>query len=389
MPAPPLGPGDIYLHALANGALFLLESDGRSRLVTLDDAASIATGCHQAGCRILAACDDAPIAIAAMHRLRATGVSLVEIEAPSPQSWDEGTTALMEAAVHGNQRLLEDLLARGVPVDQRDDSGSSALHHAAAHGNVEAIDALLAAGATVDLVNHDGLTPRDLATATRQRAAAERLGDRGARAGGYVPGAIELRRAHRLAYFGQLAFPLLAFVVPTLIVWPPSFPTIVLPVLCLALFLSLGWLPAVFWCGGAPVRISGTAVTLVGLRGRRTVDLTRATVLALTRSSAPDTGRTKWLLIGHPDGGRVSRRVLRRLDLHGDERDAFAARADRVVVVPLDGGNWDEVVHPLGNVASTRGIEMTQRFTAHLAAARRRRWRDAADDAATSGTTDC
>lgn len=371
MPAPPLDPGDVYLHALANGALFLLASDGRSRLVTLDDAIAITTGCQRAGCRVLAAWDDSAVAVAAVEAVRAAGVTPVAIEAPSPQRWDHGTTALIEAAAVGNQRLLEDLLARGVPVDERDVSGSSALHHAAANDNAAAVDALVAAGAAVDLANHDGFTPLDLAVATRAAAAAARLRALGARPAGADRGAVAFHRAHLVVFFGWLVPPLVLLAVIAAS-WPPSPWAAALVGLVLGL-LAAGGPPLAFWRGGAPVRLEGTTLTIVGLRGRRAIDLTACTLVGLGGSPAPEgVGRARWLLLAHPDGAPVSARTLRRLRVPAEERDALAARVDRLVVVALDGGHRHEVIRPVGDVLTSRGADLSGAVRAHLAVARRR-----------------
>ena len=189
---PPLDPGDVYLYSHGNGAIFVLEARGRSRLVTLDDAVAVVAGCHTAGGRVVVGWDDTAIARAVIERIRSAGVPVVEAAgAQPPHTWGEGTDAVMEAAAVAADRLLDDLLARGVDVQHRDDSGSTALHHAAAHGNLHAIEALVSAGADLDLANHDGFTPHALALATRQQAAAQRLVALGAaRVGGPGAGAV-------------------------------------------------------------------------------------------------------------------------------------------------------------------------------------------------------
>ncbi len=362
----------MYLYAHANGALFVLEPGRRSRVVTLSEAIAISEGCQAAGYRVVAAWDDAPIARAAVDRIRAVGVSIVPVEAEPPQRWDDGTTALMEAAAVGNERIVADLIDRGVDLDQRDVSGSTALHHAAARGEVKVIDALVGAGATADLANRDGLTPYDMAVATRQDAAAARLSTLGAARSGTSDVSAAFAGAHVFALFGWLALPLPFLGVILAATWPPGLLTLVLAALVLGVFARVAP-PAAFWRGGAPRRMNGARLTLLGLRGTRTVDLSQATALALGGSPAPaGSGRARWLLLAHPDGHPVPPRSLRRLRASAEEAAALGAHPDRVVVIPVEGHHRHEVILAIGNALSARGVALSPAIRAHLAVARQR-----------------
>lgn len=63
---------------------------------------------------------------------------------------DEGTTALMKAAMYGHADIVAALLEKGASPDVADAHRRSAVHLAAANGEVEALSTLLNAGAMVD-----------------------------------------------------------------------------------------------------------------------------------------------------------------------------------------------------------------------------------------------
>ena len=76
-------------------------------------------------------------------------------------------------------------------------------------------------------------------------------------------------------------------------------------------------------------------------------------------------------MLAHPDGHPVSRRGLRRLRIPAGELGEVAARMDRAVVVHLDGFDRDEVLVPVGNLLSGRGVDLSATLRRQLARARR------------------
>lgn len=344
---PPLDPGDVYVYSHGNGAIFVLGSDDRSRLVTLSEVAALAASAHAMGARVIAAWDDTPIAREVIERLR-LGTPVVHF-APGrpPHSWRDDTDALMDAAAVGADRLLDDLIGRGVDVDRRDVSGASALHHAAAHGNLHAIDALVAAGAEVDQRNDTGLTPHMVAMATRQHDAARRLVELGADPDADTTSSTTFSRRHAAALH-------------VLAVLRPS---------------------GASWTAGAPRRLDGTVLTLRGIAGqRRTVDLRGVTCAAIGGSTlrAPARG-SRWLVLAHPEGRTTTRRTLGRLRVPPAELDLLAPRIQRAVVVPLAAVRRDEVILAVGNVLSGRGVDLSRSLRRQLADARRTAWEGSAD----------
>lgn len=373
IPPPELATGDVYVYAHANGAVFVLDSDGRSRLAPLDDAVVVAEGCHAAGHRVRAAWDDAPLAEGAIGRIRQHGVPLDVVEgATAPQTWDDGTTALMEAAAHGNDRLLDDLVARRATLLDRDVSGSTALHHAAAHGNVHAVEVLVGAGLDPDERNREGFTPYRLAMATRQLAAAQRLADLGADTGAGAADAVTFHAGHRGTMLVWLVLPVLDLVA-AVIIGLTVHPLAGLAFAALTLVV-LRWLspPRAFWAGGAPQRLHGTTLTVRGLGAARDVDLRLVTTAAVGGGDGRSAARgARWLLLDHPDGAPADRDVLRRLVVPAAELDLLAARIRRVLVVPMAGGRHGEVLLAVGNVLSGLGVDLSPGLRAQLDRARR------------------
>ena len=341
--------------------------------MTLDDAEAVVAGCHTAGGRVVVGWDDTAIARAVIERIRSAGVPVVEVAgAQPPHTWGEGTDAVMEAAAVGADRLLDDLLARGVDVQHRDDSGSTALHHAAAHGNLHAIEALVSAGADLDLANHDGFTPHMLALATRQQAAAQRLVALGARASAGQEAELRFRRSHHGTLYWWALIPLGLIATAIGVLWPLSVVDVLVVAAVLVGYAVLSP-PRAFWSGGVPRRLRGTTLTLRGVMGRtRQIDLSRV-ALAAIGGSASGSGAfgARWLVLAHPDGHPVGRRALRRLRIPAGELDEVAARMDRAVVVHLDGFDRDEVLVPVGNLLSGRGVDLSATLRRQLARARR------------------
>lgn len=222
------------------------------------------------------------------RRLRERGVTLdVVAGAVAPQTWDAGTTALMEAASVGNDRLLDDLVTRHATLHDRDISGSTALHHAAA-GNLHAIDALVAVGLDPDQPNADGFTPYRLAIAACRLHAGWRLADLGPDTGAGAGAPVIFHRSHRRAMLAWLVVPVLdvaAAVIVGVTVHPLA--GLVVGVALLGVLARLAP-PRQYWAGGARLR-SVTAAAIGGSSGRQAAYGAR------------------WIVLDHPDGPSVDR----------------------------------------------------------------------------------
>lgn len=77
-----------------------------------------------------------------------------------PEAVDKnGESALIWAAFNGCGRVVQRLLAAGVPVDFQAHDGNAALGDAARRGHLDIVRSLLAAGAQVNLRDQAGRTP--------------------------------------------------------------------------------------------------------------------------------------------------------------------------------------------------------------------------------------
>jgi hypothetical protein len=368
---PPLGSRDIYVYALGNGALFLLEADGAGGLLPLAEVLAMAEARHAVGGKVLVGWDDTPIATGAVAALRARGIPLVvRPDEPVPRSWHEGTDALMEAAAGCADALLDDLVARGADVHHRDVSGSTALHHAAAHGNLHAIRALVSVGADRDLANRDGLTPLEVARATRQEAAARLLVELGAEVDVADGRPVQFRGSHAWSMWYLALLPIPMLITAVAFLWPLS---VVDAVVVAAVATAYLWLspPRVFWAGGVPRALAGDRLFVRTLAGRRRmVDLADVTAAALAGAGRARAYGGRTLLLAHPDGHTADARQLRNLGLPRQEADAIADRFERVVVVPISGAHREEVILAVGNRLSGLGVDLSANLRHQLAAAR-------------------
>jgi hypothetical protein len=335
--------GDVYLYSHGNGAIFLMQSDGRSRLVPVGEAVTVAEACRSQGRTVFAGWDETAIARHVVEQITTDGAPITVFEPPRPpHQWNEGTDALMEAAARQTDHILDDLIARGAALDRTDDSGSTALHHAAARGNLHAIERLVAAGATVDVVNLRGFTPRMLAMSTSETAAADLLESLGADPEGHGQ-AVRFGLGHYGAFYYWVVIMVLFVAALAAFLWPL---TLVDGALLLAVVLVYSRIvpPLAFWAGGVPRAIDGTMLELRGLSGRkRLVDLRDVTGAAVggvpTRSGMFG---ARYLILGHPGGHRVDARSLRRLNVPTAEVEGVAGHIDRAIVVPV-GPSGDEV----------------------------------------------
>ncbi|MDB5358948.1 MAG: ankyrin repeat family protein [Rhodospirillales bacterium] len=78
---------------------------------------------------------------------------------------DQGKTALMYAAVAGNETMIKLLLQGGARPLIRDQDGRVALHWAVQRDNPDAVSALLDGGAPIDTLDPHGTTPLMMAAA--------------------------------------------------------------------------------------------------------------------------------------------------------------------------------------------------------------------------------
>lgn len=383
---PPLAVGDVYLYAHRNGGIGVVYGDGRRLDVTLADARATARGAHDAGSTVWIGGDDAPLAVDALHRITEAGVPLTAFGAPiPPQTWPSGTDALISAAAHGSDPILDDLLARGADVHHRDDAGSTALHHAAAMGNTHAIEALVAHGAVIDRPNERGATPLRLAEGRGHPEAAALLRALGAPPVQAVapaqpvdptdPPAIAdaepstCGRAHVLVLAVWL-YPPLLLLVGLALTWPPN-PT------SAAVFGSIGalYLAVAPWralaAAVAPRRFEGSA--LIGRRltgASRRVDLDEVTFVGFGGSTSTGSLRSgRWILLAHPAGRKLSSWTLRRLLVPPDELDEVLAHRSSLVVVSVDGPSRAEVLLPLA-ARLGRDVPRTATVAAQFAGAR-------------------
>jgi hypothetical protein len=363
---PPLGEGDVYVYAFRNGGIGVIYGDGRRLDVTLADAQATARGAYAAGCQVWIGGDDAPRSLDALHRITAVEVPFEPFGAPQPpQTWPGGTDALMSAAAHGQDPVLDDLLERGADVHQRDRAGSSALHHAAAEGNVHAIDALVAHGAELDRPNDRGATPLRLAEGRGHDAAAARLRSLGAASVGPSAAPSAVGRMHGLVLRVWLVPPVLLALTVGL-TWPPSLATVVVVAVLLGLLLLVAPREAI-GAGIAPRTFEGSK--LVGRRGvgRVRLDLDQVTYAAFGGSTSTGNLRAgRWILLAHPDGARLSRSALRRLLVPRADRDEVLARGERFVVVPVDGPTRAEVMVPIARALDARRVPRTATLAAQL-----------------------
>ena len=90
---------------------------------------------------------------------------------------EDGYTALHWAAAIGTPDVMPRLAAAGVGVNTVCREGEAPLHRAARLGWSECVEELLKADANKSICNHNGRTPRDLATAKGQTAVEHLLGD--------------------------------------------------------------------------------------------------------------------------------------------------------------------------------------------------------------------
>ena len=78
---------------------------------------------------------------------------------------DQGKTALMYAAIAGNDAMVKLLLQGGARPSIRDLDGRAALHWAVQRENPDAVAALLDGGAAIDILDPHGTTPLMMAAA--------------------------------------------------------------------------------------------------------------------------------------------------------------------------------------------------------------------------------
>jgi len=88
---------------------------------------------------------------------------------------DAGQTVLHLTASLGFERLLQELIVRGVGFDHRDFNGYTALHFAALYGHIECARMLVDGGADPDIINTNGRTAAEIAQEAGHSTIAEFL----------------------------------------------------------------------------------------------------------------------------------------------------------------------------------------------------------------------
>ncbi len=215
-------------------------------------------------------------------------------------------------------------------------------------------------GADLDVRNDRGLTPHMAAMATRQLAAAERLAALGADTDPGHRGEVRFSRGHYGTLVVWFVQPVGLVGLAVFVLWPPSILEVVAVLALLAVYVRVVYPPSAFWSGGVPRRLSGTTLSLRRATGRRRdVDLAQVTYAAIGGTMRSSVFGARWLLLGHPDGHRVTARTLRRLYVPPAEVEAVAARMDRVVVVPADAVDRENVILAVGNVLSGLGVDLS------------------------------
>lgn len=114
-------------------------------------------------------------ALVAALRERSKEVTKVLLEAPGLKpdlASPSGETALMLAALHGNEAAVRQLLDRGAQLKR---AGWTALHYAASGGDVGITQLLISKGAVVDARTTAGVTPLMMAARENQTEVVDAL----------------------------------------------------------------------------------------------------------------------------------------------------------------------------------------------------------------------
>jgi hypothetical protein len=107
---------------------------------------------------------------------------LLDAGVPINTRFASGSSALYDAALKGETRIVDLLADRGSDVNEREaTSGTTPLYAAAAFGRDEAVAILLVWGADPNLVGSNGKTPLHAAESNGYRKIAERLRAAGGR----------------------------------------------------------------------------------------------------------------------------------------------------------------------------------------------------------------
>jgi cytohesin len=105
-----------------------------------------------------------------------TVAMLLDAGVPINTRFASGSSALYDAALKGDNAIVDLLVGRGSDVNERETtSGTTPLYAAAAFGREEAVATLLLWGADPNLVGTDGKTPRHAAESNGYRKIAERI----------------------------------------------------------------------------------------------------------------------------------------------------------------------------------------------------------------------
>lgn len=342
----PFEPGDRFVQVHANGAILVVADDYQWNLATTGQAVAVALESIEQGTRILVGhevLDDRTVAV--LEAVRSTGAAVVDFGTViPPMTWPDGTTPLMTATTLDRADLIEDLLARGIPVGTTDDSGATALHHAAYAGNGLGCELLVAAGLDPSTPDGEGRSAADLARIGGHHQLAAALGP--ARADAGAP-ADRTPPAGDDVHFGWRGPAKLVALWVGLTGIPVVFAAVALDRADVWSIGLVGFAVAVLWSQGhllraaGPVRLrDGTVelLTVTGIAGLPLDDV-RGAVLAPARgvNGAPTLLALCQDRLGRPSTARRLHALAPGL-IPQDEAERLAALAPRHVVVVVGRG---------------------------------------------------
>ena len=227
-----------------------------------------------------------------------------------------------------------------------------------------AIDSLTRLGA-VALARGTSLLPFEAPSAPTRRAP-----------GGNTLSITTFSWTHRLWVSGWFLLPLVVVALAVVLAVMSDLPLVGIAVgtlIWIGAFASI--VPGrALWAGGSPCRLTGTELTVRGPFGSvRSYDLGRVSFAAMGGAPAGDRQkRARWMLLVHPDGYPV-RPPIRRLSVCPSDQDDLDRRADRLLVILLDGKRVGEVIGPVARIFRSRSIPVSDGFRSEVELAARPR----------------
>ncbi|MGY6500710.1 MAG: ankyrin repeat domain-containing protein [Acidimicrobiales bacterium] len=355
----PMVPGDICVHAHANGAVVLVDADHRWSLVTLADAVAAAAAAGDRDSRVfLLREDDSEMAMSTIAAVVATGARTVDYSTVvAPFTWPNGGSALMVAALEGRLDLLDDLIERGADVNRRDDAGATALHHAAVGGDLDCVRRLLGAGVDRTVQDLSGRTAAAVARFHGHMEVGAALGDAATDRGPVRFGRGSARPL--VTTLGPLvAVPALG----ALAAWPVDGVDIAVIGLLLAACVLRVMARGPLLTGGVPVGVDGSLLTLRRWWGTRIeVDLSRTAAAELVLSRSAGAGLSvdhTLVLVGEMVGSPTNRRSLGRLVHDETMVEELGGSGPRTCPVVVSQRVVDQVLETVGPVLSAGGVAL-------------------------------